>query len=141
MSAQIEQPTHEVDHENNQENTQERVSTEKDLNHIRQGDVLYHERTKTSGPETLIQETADDSRSFKRESFATPNYGELEQHEDPCSSLAFSHERSLSSDTSASYHTAHSRRSTSPESQSGHDQETALETSADKSCCKCYVQA
>ena len=136
MPAQSEQPTHEVDHKNGQENTQERPSAEKDLNHIRQGDVLYHhEGTTTSAPESLIQETADDSRSFEREPFATLNHDELERHEDLC--FSFSHERTLSSD---SFHTAHSRRSTSPESQSGYDQEMALETPADRPGCKCYVQ-
>lgn len=132
MITQIEQPKREVD----QENTQERPSTEKDLNHIRQEDVLYHHQ-RTSDPGTLIQETADDPRSFKREPFATQNYDEFERR-DPCPS--FSHGRTLSSDTSASYHTAHSQRS-SPELQSGYDQEMALETTADRPCCKCYVQA
>lgn len=122
------QSKHEVEPENDQENAQERLSTEKD-----QRDVLYHhERTEGSTPETLMQEPAVDPHSFNREPSATRNYDALERYEDPCSS--FSHERTLSSDTSASYHTAHSRRSTSPESQSGHDQENGLEAPADRSC-------
>ena len=110
-------------------------------NHSRQGDASYYEsiKEKDSDSRALIQETVVDFHGPQQTPFGASRH-EPERHGDwrPLGPQL----RTVSSSSTASYHTAYSRRSASPEVQSGyeHNQEIApLETQTNS--CKYRVES
>lgn len=112
-----------------------------DTTHSREReDTSYHESINDSDSGTLMQETVDDFHRCQQPPSVTRRYDELERHGDGWPSGP--QMRTVSSSSTASYHTACSRRSASPEVQSGHDRDqdiSLLETPTNISCCKYRV--
>lgn len=105
-------------------------------NHSRQGDASYHESINDSEPGTLIQETVNNFNAPQQMTFAARRHDEPERHGDWWPSSSGPQLRTVSSSSTSSYHTAYSRRSASPELQSGYErnQETALPEMQTNSC-------
>lgn len=88
-------------------------------NHTSRQRDASDESIRDSDSGALIQETVDDFHGPQHTPFAARRYDGPERHGDGWSSGP--HLRTVSSSSTASYHTAYSRRSASPEVQSGYE--------------------